>query len=117
MEFKLALKLLTYLPKFPLFFIRISFWVLNPSKIPIPIPNSQSHPLIPSIMSDLPPEKSIVPVSSSLSSMPESSSSLHHSYSRKQKSLGLLCTKLVPFYKTHLVSFEFFFCFCEFVLI
>ncbi|KAF8088951.1 hypothetical protein N665_0525s0011 [Sinapis alba] len=39
-------------------------------------------------MSDLPPEKPNMELSSS-SSMPGSSSSLHHSYSRKQKSLGV----------------------------
>ncbi|KFK34110.1 hypothetical protein AALP_AA5G103100 [Arabis alpina] len=33
-----------------------------------------------------------------LSSPPESSSSLHHSYSRKQKSLGLLCTNFLALY-------------------
>ncbi|XP_010426284.1 PREDICTED: E2F transcription factor-like E2FE [Camelina sativa] len=53
-------------------------------------------------MSDLPPERSIVPItSSSPVYMPESSSSslqLHHSYSRKQKSLGLLCTNFLALY-------------------
>ncbi|XP_010503439.1 PREDICTED: E2F transcription factor-like E2FE [Camelina sativa] len=52
-------------------------------------------------MSDLPPERSIVPItSSSPVYMPESSSylQLHHSYSRKQKSLGLLCTNFLALY-------------------
>ncbi|CAA7043341.1 unnamed protein product [Microthlaspi erraticum] len=48
-------------------------------------------------MSDLPPEKLKMVLSPS-SSMPESSSSLHHSYSRKQKSLGLLCTNFLALY-------------------
>ncbi|KAL1192823.1 E2F transcription factor-like E2FE [Cardamine amara subsp. amara] len=49
-------------------------------------------------MSDLPPERSKMTIYSSSSSMPESSSSLHHSYSRKQKSLGLLCTNFLALY-------------------
>uniref|UniRef100_M4EY76 E2F/DP family winged-helix DNA-binding domain-containing protein n=1 Tax=Brassica campestris TaxID=3711 RepID=M4EY76_BRACM len=51
-------------------------------------------------MSDLPPEKTNMELSSS-SSMPGSSSSLHHSYSRKQKSLGLLCTNFLALYNRH----------------
>ncbi|CAL9247211.1 unnamed protein product [Arabidopsis halleri] len=45
-------------------------------------------------MSDLSPERFKLPITS----MPESSSSLHHSYSRKQKSLGLLCTNFLALY-------------------
>ncbi|KAJ4890377.1 E2F transcription factor-like E2FE [Raphanus sativus] len=51
-------------------------------------------------MSDLPPENPKTTLSSP-SSMPESSSSLHHSYSRKQKSLGLLCTNFLALYNRH----------------
>ncbi|KAF8100070.1 hypothetical protein N665_0231s0010 [Sinapis alba] len=51
-------------------------------------------------MSDPPPENPKLALSSS-SSMPESSSSLHHSYSRKQKSLGLLCTNFLALYNRH----------------
>ncbi|KAF3604210.1 hypothetical protein F2Q69_00035604 [Brassica cretica] len=51
-------------------------------------------------MSDLPPEKTNMELSSS-SSMPGPSSSLHHSYSRKQKSLGLLCTNFLALYNRH----------------
>ncbi|EOA25058.1 hypothetical protein CARUB_v10018365mg [Capsella rubella] len=48
-------------------------------------------------MSDLPPERSKMVVYSP-SSMSETSSALHHSYSRKQKSLGLLCTNFLALY-------------------
>ncbi|KAJ0248426.1 E2F transcription factor-like E2FE [Hirschfeldia incana] len=51
-------------------------------------------------MSDLPPENPKLILSPS-SSVPESSSSLHHSYSRKQKSLGLLCTNFLALYNRH----------------
>ncbi|KAL0713819.1 hypothetical protein Bca4012_020797 [Brassica carinata] len=51
-------------------------------------------------MSDPPPENPKLTLTSS-SSMPESSSSLHHSYSRKQKSLGLLCTNFLALYNRH----------------
>ncbi|KAF8106653.1 hypothetical protein N665_0136s0025 [Sinapis alba] len=51
-------------------------------------------------MSDLPPEKTNMELSSS-SSMPRPSSSLHHSYSRKQKSVGLLCTNFLALYNRH----------------
>ncbi|KAL9294247.1 E2F transcription factor-like E2FE [Arabidopsis thaliana] len=50
-------------------------------------------------MSDLSPERFKLAVTSP-SSIPESSSALqlHHSYSRKQKSLGLLCTNFLALY-------------------
>ncbi|CAH8350706.1 unnamed protein product [Eruca vesicaria subsp. sativa] len=53
-------------------------------------------------MSDLPPpEKPNMELTSSSSMPGSSSSSLHHSYSRKQKSLGLLCTNFLALYNRH----------------
>ena len=93
------LKVLTYVP--PKFLESNFLKSLPDQSINQPIDSSEKK------MSDLPPEKTNMELSSS-SSMPGPSSSLHHSYSRKQKSLGLLCTKSVPFIITFLYSFGFF---------